>query len=349
MASSQLVHCCSPLSLCATHLLYVLFHALDCRYGLTSSQAGRAQVVHVRVSLDQFELWCTSIIQLNRPQHLQMLRSCTMEGTRAEILRFLGWCLKYGQVTQPRLCHMLNPHLLVGFLAFVRARGINRSNLVSYVTTTIKVVTWLQVTGQLSNSDTSRVPQYMCWLHNLQHQLTHHISPQPSPSLTQLISQGRWMQPQQLMRCIDQVYKQARVVVLNAAAAGFTTDSLPRPKVVQVMEALFCCLFYGYIPPLRPSVAISLQRPGYTGVRGMGSAPLRAQVSCVRSHLLSAVEPCHAESRPLHAFGVLPIAFRHHLIAVHACIMSTLLHDSRLVCYNCHFRQQDQQQHAAAS
>lgn len=268
-----------PFSLC--HSLAVLFHAFDCRYGLTSSHTGRAQLVHVKVSLDQFELWCTSIIQLNRPQHLQMLRSCTMEGTRAEILRFLGWCLKYGQVTQPRLCHMLNPHLLVEFLAFVRARGINRSNLVSYVTTTIKVVTWLQVTGQLSNSDTSRVPQYMCWLHNLQHQLSHHIIPQPSPSLTQLISQGRWMQPDQLLRCIDQVYKQARVVVLDAAAAGFTTDSLPRPKVVQVMEALFCCLFYGYIPPLRPSVAISLQRPGYTG-EGHGVSTL-ACASVVRA------------------------------------------------------------------
>jgi hypothetical protein len=285
----------------------LLLRDVDCRYGLTSSHIGRAQLVHIRVALDQFELWCTSIIQLNRPQHLLMLRSCTMEGTRAEVLRFLGWCLKYGQVTQPRLKHMLNGHLLVGFLAFVRARGINRANLASYVSTTIRVVTWLQVTGQLTRIDTPRLPTYMGWLHNLQHQLRHHISPQPSPSLTQLISQGRWMQPKQLMKCMDQVYKQARAVVLDAAAAGFTVDSLLRPQVVQVMEALLCCLFFGYIPPLRPSVAISLQRPGYTG-EGHGQHPsVRACRACAANRVLcvlSVVESWPAECRPLHALGV---------------------------------------------
>ena len=243
------------------------------------------------MSLDQFELWCTTIIQLNRPQHLVMLRSNTMEGTRAEILRFLGWCLRYGHVTQPRLSHMLNPHLLLGFLAFVRARGTNRANLASYVGTTIRVVTWLQVTGHLSRNDTARLPGYMSWLHNLQHQLRAHITPQPPPSLNQLINQGRWMQPGQLMKCLDTVYSQAKGVVLAAAAAGFTPDSLPRPKVVQVMEALFCCLFFGFIPPMRPSVAISLQRPGYKG-EGHGQQASVHACRASAAQVWSAAESC---------------------------------------------------------
>lgn len=202
-----------------------------------------------------------------------------MEGTRAEILRFLGWCLRYGQVAQPRLRHMLNARLVVSFLAFVRARGIRRENLASYVGTIIRVVTWLQVTGHLGNTDTTRLPSYLTWLHNLQHQLKHHITPSPTPSLTQLISQGRWMKPEQLMKCLDQVYKESRAVVMAAAAAGFNPGSLPRPKLVQVMEGLFCCLFFGFIPPLRPSVAISLQRPGYSGEMMLRACPVARAAS----------------------------------------------------------------------
>jgi hypothetical protein len=36
-------------------------------------------------------------------------------------------------------------------------------------------------------------------------------------------------------------------------------------KAVQVMHAAACCFLYGFVPPLRPSVVLSLQVPTYTG------------------------------------------------------------------------------------
>jgi len=332
------------LQLClASNSLYVgCCFCLGCRYGLTSSETGRAQIQQIRVILDQFELWCTSIIQLNRPQHLAMLRSNTMEGIRAEVMRYLGWCHKYGQVPHPRLRHMLNPHLLLGFLAFVRARGVIRANLASYVATTIRVVTWLQVTSQLSPTDIARLPGYVTWLHNLQHQLKAHISPHPTPTLDHLISQGRWMQPGQLMKCLDTVYSQAKGVVLAAAAAGFTSDSLPRPKVVQVMEALFCCLFFGFIPPLRPSVAISLQRPGYKGEGHGQQASVHACCASAAAQVLSVAAgsccPCSMHASACNK--CIECCLHASIHSVPGLQHVQLAPGSMLLCYNCYICQQ---------
>lgn len=223
------------------------------------------QYALLRTALHAFKQWCTNIIQLNRPRALQLQRAATWKGTRAEVCRFLGWCFKFGEVQQPRMHHFLNGHLVCQFVSFLRARGLVRSNLVSFVSTTMRVVTWLQVTHQLSPLDNSRLEVYWTWLQNLHGQLSHHISIQPPLSMTQLIQQGRWMQPEELMSCISKAYAKAEAVVRAAALRAFAPDSLERPQVVLVQETLLCCLFFGYLPPLRPSVAISLQKPSYAG------------------------------------------------------------------------------------
>ena len=216
--------CCT--ATCAVVLSHP--HACCCdaalRYGLSTIHAARGYAGQAKVERQQFERWCREPINLNRPKHLRMLRSTTCASMLEEINRFQGWCFLYQEVLQPRLAHLLNAHLVVGFLSFLRARDVIREKLRAFVNTTQRVVTWLQVTGQLSGSDTTRLPRYVDWMDNLAHQLGTNLVPKPKASLAQLIAEGKWMKPEELMHYMALTCGKA----LQAAQQGISV----RPQAV---------------------------------------------------------------------------------------------------------------------
>lgn len=103
----------------------------------------------------------------------------------------------------------------------------------------------------------------MAWLNNLQSQVSSHLHPKPTRSVAELIEQGRWMAPAQVMHLVQAAYTRARAAVLRCLSSS--SRLITRQDAVVIMEAAFCCMMVGFIPPCRPSVAISLTRPTYTG------------------------------------------------------------------------------------
>jgi hypothetical protein len=74
------------------------------------------------------------------------------------------------------------------------------------------------------------------------------------------------MEPEELLGCISFVQAAAAALVQQQqqqqAGAGRTCCLA---KALQVMHAAACCFMFGFVPPLRPSVLLSLQVPSYTG------------------------------------------------------------------------------------
>lgn len=100
--------------------------------------------------------WCCTVVLLNRPRHFPYLRTASWEHLQGLLLRFLGYIFKYQGVQAPSLKHLLNPHLILEFVGFQMARGVAREKMAQLPAAAERVVTWLQVTGQLPPLDTRR-------------------------------------------------------------------------------------------------------------------------------------------------------------------------------------------------
>jgi len=231
------------------------------RYGLTTQAMSTQELNRHNAQMLQLEQWLTTPIMLSRPANMTVLAASTWEGYKGETNQFLGYCRKFQGVSQPTLHHFLNGHLVLHYVSFLRARGVQPIGLATSVANAKRVVTYLASTHQLSAACQTKLEGYQAWLGNLSTQLAHNLQSRPPPSLEQLTQQGRWLQPSQLLRHVEQVHKAAS----NMLPGPSTSSNPTREDAITIMEACLCCGLYGYLPPLRPSILITLQRPGYQG------------------------------------------------------------------------------------
>lgn len=228
------------------------------QYGLTTQPNAQGQVLRTAQAwLQQLQSWSTTPIRLDRPSYMQLQGSKTWEGTQGEVLRFLGFIHKFMGVQQPTLHHYLNGFLVAEYVSFLKTRGVQPQTLADAVVVAQRVVTFLAFTNKLHNADLGLLPMYKGWLANLAGQLASHLQPAPRPSLQQQEQFGSWMQPEALMLGLHQVMKAA------TAALGDVGFSFVATKLN--MYAAFCCSLFGWLPPLRPSILITLQHPNYSG------------------------------------------------------------------------------------
>ena len=225
------------------------------RYGLSTQAMSVAQSNTHSAQLQELHGWLTTPIMLSRPAHMSVLADSTWQGYRAEVNQFLGYIRKFQGVQQPGLHHYLNGNLVMHYVSFLRARGVQPIGLSSSVANAQRVVTFLHNTQQLSNTCSSRLSSYQAWLTNLASQLAHNLQGRPPPTLEQLAQQGKWLPPMKLLRLVQQVHKAANMMLPKPVKEGAIT----------IMEAAMCCSLFGYLPPIRPSILISLQQPDYQG------------------------------------------------------------------------------------
>lgn len=231
------------------------------RYGIsTHSDLLASYLAAVEAQLQLLAKWWMEPIQLNRPKEISPIGEATWQGYKGELQRFLGYCRMFQGVEEPSLHHILNAHLVLHFISFLRGRGVKPHQLYDIALKASRVTVYLHSNNLLSPTCTTRLQEYLHWLENLAHQCSHNLQPVPAPSLAELEEQGRWIDPVLLI--------QSTVNAHTAACQLLPTNnssSLTRQAAVKVMEVAMCCFFCAFIPPMRPSVVITLQHPAYTG------------------------------------------------------------------------------------
>jgi hypothetical protein len=228
------------------------------QYGLTTQESARGEVLNrAMAELQQLQAWSCTPLRIDRPREVSMLAATSWAGNQGEILRFLGFIHKHKGVQHPTLHHYLNGFLLADFISFLQARDIQPQQLADAVHQAERVVAYLAYTNKLNPAELQLFPTYRLWLANMAWQLASNLQPPPKPSLQERLQQGSWMKAEELMMCMQQVMDGATVVE-DRVASDMSAAKLN-------MHAAFCCSFFGWVPPLRPSTIISLQHPNYSG------------------------------------------------------------------------------------
>ena len=132
---------------------------------------------------------------------------------------------------------------------------MEKVTVVNHVWTAIRVVYWLQASGntQLNCSE------YIGWLHALKKQVgTNIVSKTKAGRDPEVMeAKGKWVQPGVLTKIVVALVDKATAAV--QAATSTTAKSLG--LATQIHNALLAAMFWGYLPPLRPHVVITLLLP----------------------------------------------------------------------------------------
>lgn len=228
------------------------------QYGLTTQDSAKGGVLTTAMGwVKQLHEWSTEPVRLSRPQGTQKLAASSWDGIQGEVLRFLGFAHQFRGVQQPTLHHYLNGFLLVDFISLLQARGVQPQQQADAVHQAERAVTFLARTNRLSVADMQLLPAYKAWLANLAHQLSCNLVPPPKPSLAEQLQQGTSMQAKQLLLCLHKLR-------VDATEGGHLVGTDQAAATLN-MQAALCCSMFGWLPPIRPSVLISLLHPAYKG------------------------------------------------------------------------------------
>lgn len=198
-------------------------------------------------------------IQLDRPKEIRPLAYATWQGYKSELNRFMGYCRLYEGVEEPTLHHFLNEPLLLSFISFLRARGVQPTQLSDMVGHARRVALYLHATDSLSPTCSSLFQGHLKRLDNLSCQLRYNLQPMPKQTQGELEEAGRWMEPVQLLHCITKVHEAACKLLPQH------NTSIELQSAISIMEACMCCCFFGFITAMRPSIIITLSLPGSCG------------------------------------------------------------------------------------
>jgi len=240
------------------------------QYGLTTQKDASASVVlhRVQAHVQELQAWSCNPLQLSRPKNMEAVSHNTWAGIQSELMRLLGFWRKFGVVPEPSLHHCLNMHMVLLYISFLKERRVSPAQLSHAATVVVRVVVFLGSTNNLSTADKGLLPSYLDTLRNLSHQLAG-LQPPPKPSLQEQTELGQWIAPEELLCSMMDLVDAAIRKILRAIQAKGGTDqeqvTLSYVDTCDVMDAALLASLYGYLPPLRPSVVISIQRWSYSG------------------------------------------------------------------------------------
>jgi hypothetical protein len=240
------------------------------RFNLKKAAGGKAQLRAVMAQINQYKPWRTDLIRLSRPGWVQRLQlSSSWKPHEREIIRFMGYLYTFQGVQQPRLEHYLNGTLVMQYIGFLKERGLNPSSLSTNLHTAKVVSEWVwqsQHVGQPSEQMQPLYSQYQSVLDHLNAQCRHNLTIDPAKLERQQEAREQKMaaiSPEQLCVLIEDVRLQAVRQVADLVV-GETEDE-KRQAAIEVMHAAMLTFFFGYMPPIRESIVISLQMPDYKG------------------------------------------------------------------------------------
>jgi hypothetical protein len=87
-----------------------------------------------------FMQWATSPINLERGvRYAAAIQSATAETNEAMLLAFIGFCLHYYPLRPTSLRAYLDPQIIMHFVAYLRARGVQKGHILKHVSLARKV------------------------------------------------------------------------------------------------------------------------------------------------------------------------------------------------------------------
>jgi hypothetical protein len=165
-------------------------------------------------------------------------------------------------INSPRLGHLLNSTLLSKYLVFLHARGCRQQTLAVVLNAASRVCEWMHSTGQLTPLDVMHMDDFKAWLTtmlkgvNSLPALHKTASTHPDDILQEA---SRNVSPEHLMALLHGALDKALKLLPLIDKQDFTA-------CVDACQIAACLLVGGcQLPPIRPSVVMSLLRPDYGG------------------------------------------------------------------------------------
>lgn len=171
--------------------------------------------------------------------------------------RFAGFLNKHTQprIQRPNLGYSLNMQQVMLFICFLRQRGCSKATLAEQVDVAVKVVSWLIYDTTVPPQE--RLPAgttveaatvHLQLLRRLYRQIQANLPAKPRRPLPELVT------PEHLAALVFDAMEEAERII----SSGFLTDlGVPAAYRIRaaerVMTVCLACMFWGSLPPLRPS------------------------------------------------------------------------------------------------
>lgn len=233
------------------------------RYGLTSikrKQERQACLNNIQLQVNDFKAWSQALYQPGRPSDLLQQGSKTWESQQKRVYEYLGYLYHCLDINRPTLDHYMDIDYFLGFLDFLKGRGVDKAGHTKAVHAAFRAVSYLK---SLPATDQGRAKAALRSLKDLGTQLGQNMVPKPKArEPEQLKEQNKWMDAPELMARVEAV-RQAALAEVDGMKAGI----VPRVQAARtVHNALLATMCFGYMPPLRNnSVLLNLTGPPHLG------------------------------------------------------------------------------------
>ena len=229
------------------------------QFGLQTFKNTKPQLDKLQPQLEHYREFRQEPVMMNRPQWLSRLQpGSSWDSHWNGIMRFLGFSYFFVRVAFPLLTHYLNLNLVMLYISFQHARGMKPDNLaiIAYDARAVSEWVWTtQVTEQQKQLYAGRYKQHQEQLANLGKQCSNYLAPDPQKVLQRLERQQQRRDELSAPQIMMLMYS-----LWLSAVRLLPFETLEAAEFVQLVLVL--CFFFGFIPPQRESVVLSLQRPG---------------------------------------------------------------------------------------
>jgi hypothetical protein len=223
------------------------------KYGLPKNAVPR----QLQDQMNVLERWQMEPINLERShRYVRAVQSTTTEKHETCILGYLGYVMtKFGvRPDQLSLSAYLQPERFVHFIAYLKARGVQKGQLVKHVSIARKVADYLQSGAAHGSSTRMLVERVDSWLANLEAQIASSMPAPTRATLPEVPAVFRWVDT-----LVD-------VALLHVDAEMSSMKSLSGKTAWKVERALLASLVTGrFIPPCRLNLLKTMPHPRYNG------------------------------------------------------------------------------------
>ena len=196
-----------------------------------------------------FEEYCKHQVFIGRDTG--KISDSTYKLTQREISQFLGYCHLHMKVSSPTLLHATNVVMLGHYFSSRHKSGLQGGTLSKGAQALRRVVAWWKLQPEMQGNG-SVLAHVHSQLSNLDKQFQK--MPKLSQDIHDLQQQGQAPSAGELVRTF--VAQHDRVL----ASLG-NVPSLSVEQARDVHEVFMACLMYGYVPPVRPCVIMTLIGP----------------------------------------------------------------------------------------
>jgi hypothetical protein len=223
------------------------------RYGIIRNSVPS----NVRDELEVFDRWQSDPINLDRsPRYMRAVQSTTSNKHETVILGYLGYVRAYFAVPLPQLglCAYADPAQFAQFVAYLRARGVSKGQLLKHVSLARKINDFLKSGSAATADQVAHAAKMDTWLGTLEAQLNSAIPAARRDAMPEATTVWQWVR-----RLVDDALWSVDADILACGNITYRT-------AFGVQRALIAALVTGlYIPPCRLNLLKTWVHPRYNG------------------------------------------------------------------------------------